>query len=77
MQLCTACTISIESLQSRLNSAMSSLAADTDREVCAAALAINDAYKQVRQVHVHLYVHFLYYSPELITYSVMHERAHQ
>ena len=34
-------------LQGRLNSAMSSLAADHDREVCAAALAVSDLYKQV------------------------------
>ena len=33
--------------QGRLNSAMSSLAADHDREVCAAAMAVSDEYKKV------------------------------
>ena len=33
--------------QGRLNSAMSSLAADHDREVCAAAQAVSDLYKRV------------------------------
>ena len=34
-------------LQGRLNSAMSNLAADRDREVAAAAMAMSDAYRKV------------------------------
>ena len=34
-------------IQGRLNSAMSSLAADHDREVCTAAVAVSDLYKKV------------------------------
>ena len=36
--------------QGRLNSAMSSLAADHDQEVCTAALAVSDRYKKVQRL---------------------------
>ena len=44
--LLTICHV-LHAEQGRLNSAMSSLAADHDREVCTAAVAVSDLYKQV------------------------------